>query len=110
MNNEQTISKGECMIDLTAIKARLAAATPGPWRKGDGRSGRSPATIYASSSVVVYLVDNPRDRILIANAPTDLAALVAEVERLRAVLDGPPICACGGTFTEQRFVARIFGQ
>lgn len=108
------------MINLNAIKARLAAATPGPWRRGDNRDGRGSATIYARRVVVVRYVDNARDAILIANAPTDIAALIAEVERLRAVLDGPPICACGGTFTDrltlrtnpqtERFVARIFGQ
>ena len=42
------------MIDLDAIKARLTAAIPGPW------------------SVE-----------LIAHAPADIGALIAEVERLR---------------------------
>jgi hypothetical protein len=50
------------MLDLDPIKARLAAATPGPW-------------VYSCN-----------DAYLIANAPTDLAALVAEVERLRAAI------------------------
>ena len=46
------------MIDLDAIKARLTAAIPGPW------------------SVE-----------LIAHAPADIGALIAEVERLRSIND-----------------------
>lgn len=37
--------------------------------------------------------------------PTDIAALIGEIARLRSVLDGPPICACGGTFTEVEYAA-----
>lgn len=53
------------MLDLQPIKSRLAAATPGPWRFTKIRPQPNP------------------DADLIANAPQDLAALVAEVERLR---------------------------
>ena len=80
-------------IDLDAIEARLAAATPGPWDT-DG------TTVWA-----YVIVPDPRDQTgqtpiqdrelvaqsggadadLIAHAPTDLAALVAEVRALRAV-------------------------
>jgi len=49
-------------IDLDAIKARLDAATSGPWWTDDTAE---------------------MDAVLIAHAPGDLAALVAEVERLR---------------------------
>lgn len=81
--------------DLEAIKARLAAATPGPWDT-DG------STVWAE-----VIVPDPRDQTgqtpmqdrelvaesggadahLIAHAPEDLAALLAENERLRAVAE-----------------------
>lgn len=53
-------------LDLDAIEARLAAATPGPWK--------------------IHLSDEDEDAgnaALIAHAPADLARLVAEVRRLR---------------------------
>ena len=128
-------------MNLEPTKARLAAATPGPWEHGDryhtagagfmnrpvdkcaycdgtrplvfsGRmniNGRmmmahthesstpwSETGIYhfdgkENLSVVIetdeYGLMNDEDADLIAHAPTDLAELVAEVERLRAVID-----------------------
>lgn len=65
------------MIDLEAIKARLHTA------QTSLDMGKVSACVDAM--------------------PTDIAALVAEAERLRAVLDGPPICACGGTFTDRLY-------
>lgn len=74
-------------LDLEPIKARLAAATPGPWE----------SDIYPGSENWVYVggvrgpgpslelgADSSGDAEFITNAPTDIAALVAEVERLRA--------------------------
>ncbi len=58
------------MLNLAPIKARLAAATPGPW---------SVAEIGGFQTTGLKEDDE-----LIVNAPADLAALVAEVERLRA--------------------------
>ena len=49
-------------IDLDAIKARLDVATSGPWWTDETAE---------------------MDAVLIANAPGDITALVAEVERLR---------------------------
>lgn len=78
-------------MDLGAIKARLAAATPGPWRSpwesddeyatftGPDGAQVVDVTYYDGSRIVV----SEANAALIANAPTDLAALVAEVERLR---------------------------
>jgi hypothetical protein len=67
-----------------AIRQRLAAATPGPWKKrapgwlGPDRHkwrcvffGPSPDEPYTTSPLV------PADADLIAHAPTDLAALLA---------------------------------
>lgn len=125
-------------LDLDAVKARLAAATEGPWEHGDrqhiagvtGRSGPGECDychkgeptwigvrdingtlmeahvhtdpkpwwehgIYAmrddGSVCVTYESEDygttmtEGDAALIANAPTDLAALIREVERLRAI-------------------------
>lgn len=126
------------MLNLDAIKARIAAATPGPWTWGEvseylvaraerwngnefeeavfqvapetewedvvddgwdyahvSNHGDGPA-LTAGGQVVIAapsehccphmtdLAGSDADKALVANAPTDLAALVAEVERLRA--------------------------
>ena len=57
------------MIDLTPIKARLAAATPGPWRI----SGMNYGDLVTVADIR-----------FIAAARADVEALVAEVERLRS--------------------------
>lgn len=120
-------------LDLDAIKARLDAASPGPWRwygntrytmylvrwgdcgweivMSQTRKGMHDAALQFNTdgrlvradTLAVYEVcrdatsaDDPRvyrhdivdirhpDADLIAHAPTDIAALIAEVERLRA--------------------------
>jgi hypothetical protein len=78
-------------INLDAIKARLAAATPGPWRVSrqniDERPGTSEVCDLVNDCwVIVEHNDLGRyedDADLIAHAPADIAALLAEVERLR---------------------------
>lgn len=102
-------------LDLTAIEARLKAATSGPWLKGEWeghcllphlhagldapckyeytiRQGPNDLSIILPEQEPRYLINNYSDygRILseknvdfIANAPTDIAALVAEVHNLR---------------------------
>lgn len=73
---------------LAAIRARLDAATPGPWLiKADQPY---PQRICANDDGLVLIAETftdpawpPADADLIANAPTDLADLIAEVERLR---------------------------
>ena len=101
-------------LDLDPIKERLAAATPGPLgfstAPAEG-SSESPAEYVANAFTgygEMYVVwdtstegnpegyvltavtgDGPRasaNAELYANAPSDLAALVAEVERLRATV------------------------
>lgn len=96
-------------VDLDAIKAALAAATPGPWawdreagaivnpevralqrRIWDARPGDP---LYDAEDISYTVLDCPgpssnktNDAHLVANAPTWLADLVAEVERLRAAV------------------------
>jgi hypothetical protein len=77
-----------------AIRARLAAATPGPWVS----VGVFVGTSERDSQTVAYADDHRnrkgRDRdtkkadaSLIANAPADLADALDEIVRLRARLD-----------------------
>lgn len=79
-------------MDLAPIKARLKAATPGGWRRGKGIGLARTDTIYGGDrggNVVAWGVGNDGDADLIASAPADIAALVAEVERLVAERDHP---------------------
>lgn len=76
------------------IRARLDAATPGPWAQGDGSFRaffNGPEAIIAKQNGAprVLLIFNANfdctaDSALIANAPDDLAQLLAECSRLRA--------------------------
>lgn len=74
-------------LDLEPIRARLEAAAPGPWEV---------AKVWGGDWFFdgPYIWDNGPDNtgepatdkanaVFIANAPTDIAALLAEVERLR---------------------------
>lgn len=80
------------MIDLPAIKARQAKATPGEWRVLYATSGnRRIAYMVESGEVCIAHLDQRADEAkaiddadFIAHAPADVAALVAEVEGLRA--------------------------
>lgn len=88
--------------DLDPIRARLAAATPGPWHSWDrgigyevhkGRAADCLSEYGVGMESCTELNDGFRgtfrmaDADLIANAPADLAALVAEVERLREAVE-----------------------
>ena len=83
-------------LDLEPIKARLEAATPGPWDFYvlPQSVGITTATIHSEHGPreTCWTVDLPpeiggmgteKDAEFIANAPEDIAALVAEVEQLR---------------------------
>lgn len=85
---------------LAEIRARLEAATPGPWKARRTRTDlafhvpamvvweRSEGTTRVLTFVAVCeaaLAPNDANADLIANAPTDLADLLAEVERLEQV-------------------------
>lgn len=91
------VSPGAC--DVAAIKARADAATPGPWdifryQNGTGRihvdqEGRRRQLIadVESATDVVATVYDEADREFLFHARSDVPALVAEVERLRAALN-----------------------
>ena len=83
-------------IDLDAIKARAAAATKGPWiaePEDAGENHYTPARVWAVTESDYWSSDvsemqlaagGPNDMEFIAAARSDVPALVAEVERLRA--------------------------
>jgi hypothetical protein len=66
--------------ELTAIEARANAATPGPWKdnRAAGISGDGGEPVIGLPCNVDFVI----------NARTDIPALVAEVRRLRGILDG----------------------
>ena len=79
-------------LDLEPIKARDAAATPGPWYLARGGEINDP--LYAIAAVLrdaygdnslTFGSDKPTGE-FVAHARTDVPALVAEVEELRADL------------------------
>lgn len=78
-------------IDLGAIKARAEAATKGPW---EDFTPHSDAERFSASVGMASLMDDialnvlsNRDAEFIAAARTDIPALIAEVERLRGIVD-----------------------
>ena len=89
------------MIDKEAIKTRLDAATPGPWKESKSNGAvvsNRPTCRYKSKEEAdvdrKYYGGYPIcesaisfDRELIAHAPTDKADLLAEVERLEQERD-----------------------
>ena len=70
------------MIDLEAIKARLTAAIPGPWYVDESLRGVEAHTYGYPVEVVAWT--GRAEAVLIAHAPADIGALVAEVVTLRA--------------------------
>ena len=88
--------------ELAAAEARAAAATPGPWERCDagtwqhGRYRRTEVFVRRPDDDVAIasdILDPESDEVsdanadFIAHARTDVPALVAEVRRLRAVVD-----------------------
>jgi len=73
------------MFDLQLIKSRLAAATPGPWEIDERYSDCH--VVQGEKALFTVEADARKNDVeLVACAPQDLAALVAEVERLRKML------------------------
>lgn len=87
--------------NISEIKARLAAATPGPWKvfEHQDHSGLEAGPPYTQGYVKGCVNDvcrisalgrsgvtdkQRRDIEFIANAPADIAYLLAEVKRLKA--------------------------
>lgn len=69
---------------LAEIRARLDAATPGPWVYPEDDLTRIQASDGVSVAVITRRID---DADLIAHAPADIAWLLDEVEQLRESLD-----------------------
>jgi len=81
------------VTDIEAIKGRLAAATPGPWYVDESLRGVEAQTHGYPVEIVGWT--GRAEAMLIAHAPSDIAALVAEVGLLqqearvqRAISDG----------------------
>jgi hypothetical protein len=88
--------------ELDAIRARAAAATPGPWRLSDGGWGEYVQD--ANGHALWALGHTPRaeDAQFVAHARTDVPALLSELARveleaaaLRRALELLTVCACG---------------
>ena len=105
-------------LDLEPIKERLAAATPGPWRvwtDPDPTKVRATAVetawchgdIEGDTELITDYLPTDADAEMIAHAPSDLAALVAEVEQLRAERDGDGDVESGTLWHAQRDVSRL---
>jgi hypothetical protein len=88
------------MKALDEIRARLAAATPGPWKANDDGTidgseyaevicrGQVDCMAYCAGGTSVIEGDNLKaDADLIANAPTDIARLLAALDDLLYIAD-----------------------
>jgi hypothetical protein len=73
-------------VRLAEIEVRVAAATPGPWTaSSSGAWVTSKALRESCGGDLFRVVDgSSADADLVVHAPADLAALAAEVRRLRA--------------------------
>lgn len=73
---------------IDEIRARLAAATEGPWDRRDESRARGPARVHLRGAhdpdgyTLVGVIHSHRDADLIANAPADLAYLLEQVRAL----------------------------
>ncbi len=92
-------------LDLDAIRERWAKATPGPWesdgkimawwggkqpgvmvrRAGWNGGGQCVADVHKATGNICGSLTPVQDAAAIAAAPDDIAALLAEVERLRRI-------------------------
>jgi hypothetical protein len=77
---------------LDEIEARLAAATPGPWYHDPKTTDVTAPEAIVSSRHITYIhshtVVDHANADLIANAPVDLAALVAVARAARRLVTG----------------------
>ena len=78
---------------LQEIRARLDAATPGPWVVKPPGEGKSSSGIRRGALDIAWSVTAREDADLIANAPADIAWLLAEVERLQRANDEPSLAS-----------------
>lgn len=72
-------------MKLDAIRARLEAATPGPWHQSDVNRVIQTSHITRDVWTICETREHPiKDTPFIANAPTDIKALLDEVTSLEA--------------------------
>lgn len=78
------------MTTIEEVRARLEETTEGPWEFRWENAPEGSLAIVASKADAHFLSDRLReeDARFIANAPTDIAFLLAEVERLTSDLTG----------------------
>jgi hypothetical protein len=71
-------------LDLETIRARVAAASPGPWAR-HGPDVHSPAglILHGADGASSVRQQADRDAEFVAHARTDLAALIEEITHLR---------------------------
>ncbi len=99
---------------LAEIKARLAAATPGPWEVLHNSS--SDVSVFSTSphagqKAVAWMAETLRceqNAELIAHAPTDLADLLAYVGQLEGLLRD--LCEDSRAAAEVVRLRKVFGQ
>lgn len=77
------------MTRLEEIKGRLERATPGPWLRNGNRvdAVNEEKCGLAFIAAPVAIIPDMNDIPLIANAPSDLAYLIARVEALQEVYE-----------------------
>jgi hypothetical protein len=96
-------------LDLDAIKARLEGVTEGPWIEGQDGNARvyGPDGKAEHSGLVAVVYKGRANTRFIAAARSDIPALVAEVERLRAVLEDQAAwgCTCDPAYHERQLSA-----
>jgi hypothetical protein len=75
---------------LAAVRLRLEATTPGPWRSFvEGRDHMSGSSFIQTAGDDIELTGaTPGDQDFIANARQDVELLLDEIERLRKELEG----------------------
>lgn len=87
-------------LDLEAIAGRATAATQGPWKACGANNGRCECGFVWSVPLDQRIGScngdseqgakgSPEDTVFVAHAREDVPALVAEVRRLRALLQAP---------------------
>jgi hypothetical protein len=74
---------------IAEIKARTEAATPGPWHFEQYEPFPGDVAFEVVDTEMITVADNvlQRDVSFFAHSRTDIPALLAEVERLRAALE-----------------------
>lgn len=89
------------MTWLDEVKARLAAATPGCWLTGYPNAGDitpMPGHVWSENKDLISKdICDDRDAEFIAHSPTDIARLLAVVDKLREQRDAMTEVLCNVT-------------